>query len=283
MSAIPTAGPDNSAARATLSRRAWRVQIILLLCVLFIPVGCVTPLGVAQVYFPVGNVNQGLVLAAVLLPFLGLGGILLMVGDWRRYGRALRFVQMADDKGLTYVEAPDSRVFSSFIALPLFRKGRDGSTEYLIVGDVEGFLVTVMDYSYSQELLSLTHQKYAVSWTQTVVVVEMQTRRVPSLVIQPKGLLGALDEMLGIGTSLELPRQPDFNDHFRLISEDRDGARRCLDSTVVRRCLSRGELTLEMRGGYLAIYQTRRRAYADEVPGLIAHALWLVRALDSKA
>jgi hypothetical protein len=283
MSATPTALPDNSAARALVRRRSRRVRIALLICLLFIPVGCVTPLGVAQAYFPRGDVNTGLVIAAVVLPFLGLGGVLLMSGDWRRYGRALRFLQVADNLGLAYVEAPDAKSLSTFAPLPLFRSGRDGSTEYLIVGEVDGYLVTVMDYSYAQELPTLSYRKAQVFWTQTVVVVEMPGSRVPGLVVQPKGLLGAVTEAFGFTQSLELPRQQDFNDHFRLLSNNPDGARRCLDPRVVRRCLDRGELTLEVKTGFLAVYQARKRIYIDAVPDLIAHAVWLAKSLERNA
>ena len=97
--------PDNAAAVAVLRNRHSHEAGLFYFFLLLIPLGCVIPC-ILFGYLPQGTPGTACAIAGLGLPFVGLGGMLLMLGDRSRYGRSLGLAEQADRMGFGFIEKP---------------------------------------------------------------------------------------------------------------------------------------------------------------------------------
>jgi hypothetical protein len=271
----PTDGPtanDNAAAIASLRRRATRVLRLFYFFVLLIPGGCIGPFALFAL-FKEGTVATILMVCGLLLPFVGLGGMLLMLGDRSRYKRSLAMAEQAEQLGLRFIESPQPKDFEYLRASQFFRGAANDAAMNLMTGKIEGIPLTALDYSVAYGV-----GKYKIVSDQTVAFLHDAAEGLPSFVLYPKSWLDTLSEMLK-ERSIELPGQAAFNQRFILRTRDKEAVTRLFTSRIVELALSDSTRSVEVYEELLAVFRYKKREKPQEIPQLVEEAMSWVKAL----
>src|SRR5262249_50082037 len=148
-----------------------------------IPLGVVIPCGLA-IYAFKGTPATVAGITGLVLPLVGIAGVLLMLGDRSNYKRSLALAKQADAMGFEFIEWPTREQYDRFGRLYLFRwHGGDPARNMLVRRD-EGVKVTVLDFNSAVEA---TQTKRA--YVQTVFVVSLDDTDLPPFVLNPHGWL----------------------------------------------------------------------------------------------
>jgi hypothetical protein len=238
----PPAG-GNEVVIATLRRRRRRARTWFFIFIALIPLGCVGPIGLLR-FVPEGATTP-LMIAALFLPFVGLGGMLLMLFDRGRYSRALAAAEQAQRMGLRYIEKPAAPAYARVQALQTFNDAdaQVGAVN-LLTGDADQLPLTIVDFAFA-----VGYGKGKAVYDQTVFLVEEAVAGVPDFVLYPRSWRDKLSKLLG-DRFLEVPGQAAFNRQFALRGTEEAVA--FFNPQVVQLCLAEKDMTLEAQAGLLA-------------------------------
>jgi hypothetical protein len=271
----PRAAGRNGTAIAELERRLRRVQVIFWVCVAFMPAGCLGPLALIPV-MPQGVDSSLPLVFALLLPFVGLGGAILMLGDRSRYRRALAVARVGEEMGMTYTEKPQAAQYAWLRDLQRFRASpRKTAAFNLLEGQAGVGDVSILDYAFT-----VGSGRYSRTYDQTVVALHDAVPDVPDFQLYPGGWFKWLSRMLGEG-QVRLRGQPEFNQNFVLRGDPHD-VTTCFTDEVIDVCLQRKEMTVEVSGGTLVVARMDRKADPQDYADLLTWALNLAAALECR-
>src|SRR5262245_47623855 len=120
MPARPKKAADNSDEISRLRGRKTLTLGIFYGSIAFIPLSCIVCCGgAALIPNDTGKAIFGI--SAMLAPFVGLTGMILMWSDRSRYGRSVDLALEADELGLGFVEKPGKRDLKLVRSFQLFR------------------------------------------------------------------------------------------------------------------------------------------------------------------
>lgn len=264
ISATKSSG-GNEAVVAALRRRRNRVRTLFFAFIALIPLGCVGP--IALLRFVPGQMTTPLMIAALFLPFVGLGGMLLMLFDRGRYGRALAAAEQAERLGLRYTEKPAAPAYARLQSLQTFSNadGQVGAFN-LLTGEAEGRPLSILDFAFA-----VGYGKGKTVYDQTVFLLERAVPGVPDFVLYPRSWHDKLAKLLG-DEFLEVPGQPAFNRQFALRGDEEAVA--AFTPEVIQLCLAEEGVTLEAQGGLLAACRVGKRLDPGSYPRF---ADWMAR------
>jgi len=250
-----------------LRKRYRRTRLLFYFFLLLIPIGCGGSMGSCMVTSPQGRKMPAVIVVFGALFMGGLGGVLLMRFDLRRYGRPVELGELAQRLGLSFEIDPPPWHYSDLT--PVLR-AQGYLVPLLLSGRLEGVPVLALDLALPND---------APGKGQTAVVLPFHAVGVPDFLLRPRTLLIRLHLVLGITRPLELLGQPDFNRRFVLVGPEPEALPARFSAEVVELCLSQPRLTAVVKGGLLALFSARRLAKAQELPGLFEHARKLATAL----
>jgi predicted Zn finger-like uncharacterized protein len=131
-----------------LQKKSFRAMAWFTFWLCLMPLGLCGGCGLAML-IPNGTIQAVLGMAGILAPFVGLGGVLLMLGDRGRYSRSLAFAKVANDLDLTYTEQPGRSQRRFLNDFNLFHDPTNDSGLNHMKGARKGATVVILDYSCS--------------------------------------------------------------------------------------------------------------------------------------
>ncbi len=154
---------SNAAAIAQIKRRQGRLRLWLLLFVLMMPLGCIGPFSLFRL-IPNDQVKLAFGAAGLLLPFVGLGGTILMFSDRHKCKRPLALAGQADKMGLLFIEKPPRSYHDVLRHFQSFALADSVTVTNLLTGEMGGVTVSVIDY-----FIAAGSARYASVAQQTIV------------------------------------------------------------------------------------------------------------------
>jgi hypothetical protein len=260
----------NAAEAATVRRRHRRRLILMVVFAALMPVGCLVP-GALAFLLPDGAMTA-LCVTALVLPLVGLGGCMLMIGDWFKSRRSLALLEQAERLGLRYTERPAGGEVAWLARLRSYRfTDGGGQGANLLRGAVDDEELWAVDYTcWSDDHRSVYYQ--------TVFVLRGAVPDGPDFLVTPRGWLDKLGRIFG-DKSIELPRHEGFSRDHRIDGDDAEAVRDCLRKAVVRLLERSPELTVEVHSGDLIAQRYGHRPKPDDYPRAIAQLRELAAAL----
>jgi hypothetical protein len=268
----PTGTEGNAAALEAVRRRYRRTVFLFYFFIALMPLGCVGPCGLAMV-IPNETARAVFGMTGLLLPFVGLGGMLLMLGDRSRYKRSLTVAEQADRMGLSFTEVPAKAEYARLRQLPVFDEATKDDARNLVTGQLGGVALLAADYSYA-----IGTGRYANASTQTVLALPGAAEGLPRFLLVPRRWTDRLAKLLG-GRAIELPGRPEFNKQFTLGGLNAAAIAACFTQEAVQLCLEGKDLTAQTGEGMLVVHRENQFVDPAEYERLAAWAARLARAL----
>lgn len=196
-----TSSSENPDGMESLRRRHHRVSQWFVVFVVLIPGGCIIP-GILAMVLP-ESAKGYCVMAGILLPFVGLGGVVLMLSDQSKYRRSMALAAEGNRLGLGFIERPAASDYPPVAHLKMYGNVDEhhGGTN-LLHGTVREVPVYVMEYCYS-----IGHGKNAAAIDQTVVLMPDAVTGAPDFITTPRDWRDKLSKMLG-ESLVEFPDRP---------------------------------------------------------------------------
>lgn len=239
-----------------VQQRYYRAEAIFFGSMLLMPLGFICPCGLAM-YGPPG-LAPVFGIAGLLLPFVGLGGVLLMLGDRSRYRRALRLARLADELDLAHTYQPrkkDLAFVDPFLLLGMSRAADTEQGYNLLRGEWKGLPLQAVDYFFASPSLS---GENTVASQQTVAVFTQGFKHLPNLVIAPQTWLDRVQKKLlgsGPGKGFKVPGEEEFSSLFLVAGMDRKAILASLSEELIDLFLEDRYLSLEVRDGMLLLFR----------------------------
>ncbi len=187
---------------------------------------------------------------AIFGPFVGLGGMILMLGDRGRYGRSVELALQADELGLAFREQPSRRQVGEVSGFLAFQDHDDEHARNSLEGEYKKASLLIMDYNCSWGT-----GRYAHVIMQTVFVFPDALSAAPDLVLYPKGLLDKLADAVGLrGRAITIPGEKQMNKEYGLYSDREKQAVALFTPDVVDACLEERKLVVEVNRGTLLVF-----------------------------
>jgi hypothetical protein len=269
--------------------KCWRqrVSLIYYAAMVEMPIGFLLPCiatGIINMNHLGLHYAQIAMLSAILLPLVGLAGVLLMRFDRNRSLRSLAIARLADEHGMRYWHQPPAEEFADlrdlhFINLEHVIPG--GSGENLVVGTFKKRPLMVIDYSYNHH-----YGNKIANTQQTIVLFRDELVSLPDFVVVRQGFGARLEQLIGetpFGKRLKVPDENEFNERFTLAGQDRSAVVACLTSEVIDLLLEQAGLTILVQDGKLMVARQNVLVPASEYEQLLLTATKLMRALERAA
>jgi SUKH-4 immunity protein of toxin-antitoxin system len=214
---------------------------------LFVPLSVVG--GVALMWVDHRIVQAFACTLAMLGPFAGLAGLMLMAGDQSRYRRALAIAIFGDKLGLRYTEPPNPQMVSLVNCFYPFEGHTDEAAHNCLAGEIENTPVVIMDYSCSWGRGGFAPVKHL-----TVFVFPGAVPRTPDLLLSPKSWLTRMASNIVGGNAIQIPGQEQVNKAYNLYSAEPHLAASVFTGEIAAICLQEKKLVIEVRRGALLIF-----------------------------
>lgn len=240
---------DNASAIAGIRRKLAIANAVLIGSLALIPLGFLCPCGFSMIIFDTSAALATVcAISSFLLPFVGLGGLLLMAGDRSRYVRALAVAQVAQSRKLKYTYEPKSSKYRLLRSFRLFT-GADHERAYnLMVGKMAQLPFFALDYSHAYGSGGSAIVYYA-----SVTVFQAGFEGLPAFVLYPRGWFDKLSDFIA-GAPLKFSPSKKFNKAFVVIGDERSAIENLFTDRFVELCLSEPNLTIELRDSMLVAY-----------------------------
>jgi hypothetical protein len=232
-----------------LKRRLTMAYVILFSSIAMIPLGFICPCGISIALADASmGAAAGFGIASLLLPFVGLGGLLLMTGDRSKYVRGLAVAEVAESRRFRYAYEPKKKQYQFLRSFRLLDDPDDEFASHLMTGKIDKIPVTALDYSHAYGLGTA-----AIVYRATVVVFMGGFEQTPSFVLYPKGWLDKLRDLIS-GRPLKFSTSKAFNETFAIVGDEPSRIEAIFDERLVKLCLKEDNLMLEVRQGRLLAY-----------------------------
>jgi hypothetical protein len=223
-------------------------------------------------------------LAAVILPLFGLGGVLLMAFDFRRSRRCLQLARQADALGLSYTYQPSREeiaLFSSLKFVNMLRVTHAVADKNLLQGMFKKRSIIGVDFSFSH---NYGNRLYNVQ--QTIVVFRESFQLLPDFVVVSLWMGEKFEQFIGgspIGKKFKIPEEDEFNRLFSVAGERRSAILGCLTPKLIDLCLQDDRLTFLIQDGMLLVARRDTVLAANEYEDFLSTASLLARELEPAA
>ena len=284
---MPTIEKHNAEEIAKLRRWRLRSSILFFASLIEMPLTLIVACGVTGF---INMHNLGLqyaqisMLCAILLPLVGLAGVLLMRFDRRHSARALEIARLADERGLRYTYQPDGddlAFMAAFKFINLERVMEGGSGKNLMQGTFKKRPLTAVDYSYNH-----FYGNKVLNTQQTIVVFTEGFDSLPEFVVVKQWFGEKLEQLIAgtpFGKKFKIPDEDEFNQHFIVAGNERKEILACLTSQVIDRMLDDHRLTFLIQDGMLLVARQGTIISEREYEDFLLAASKLARELSRDA
>ena len=268
---------------AEIKRRLRRATTIFIVSLIAMPVGFVGPCLVGAIlrqFIP--NLSPYVPLSGLLLPLVGLFGVLLMTASRRQYKNALAMATFADERGLRYTYEPprgsvDFLDVRRFVTMP--NMNETGVAAHLVQGVYKKRSLAATEYGYNYVFANRVKQA-----NQTVVVFFDGFQKMPAFAVFPYGWGEAFLQAVGataLPERFKVPGEKEFNRRFAVAGEERDRILDLLTADVIDCFLADDRLTAEVSDSVLVVFRRDTVVWADGYEDLLLQASRLARALEA--
>lgn len=258
-----------------LRKKKTTVQRVLWGCLALMPASLIGGCGLAIV-IPHDTLRAVFGMVAVLGPFVGLAGILLMWNDRGRYDRALDLARQGDRLGLAYSEQATEAEHEQVAAFQVFNEHTSDYAVNQLTGQIDDTQVLVMDYN-----CAWGGGASANVIRQTVIILHDAVSNVPELILYPKTLLQKLAETVGLGdNAVKISGADKFNRTYGLYSKQRNKSAALFAAKLVAFCLKEKDLVVEVMGGNLLVYWAETNIMPEQLKDRLATAVELAQLLQ---
>jgi hypothetical protein len=212
---------------------------------------------------------------AIFGPFVGLGGMILMLGDRGRYVRSVDLALEADELGMAFREKPSRRQIGEVSGFLAFQDHTDEHARNSLEGEHKSTTLLIMDYNCSWG----TGTSAQVT-LQTVFVFPDSLPEAPDLLLYPRGLLDKMAEAVGLRKRpIAIAGEKQMNKEYGLYTDREKKAVALFSPDVVDVCLEERTLVLEINRGTLLVFWSDTYVKPAELHDRLATALRLKKLL----
>jgi hypothetical protein len=190
--------------------------------------------------------------------------------------RAAAMADACETMGFRFTEKVDKRMLATFTRIPLFHRGHSPTAYYAMEGEVGGWPVTAMQYSYTTGSGKSQHTHY-----QTVAIIH-GADDLPDFELRPKSFWRKIGEALGL-VSIKFANNPAFMSAYYLTGPDEKALRATFTPATLAWFAERRNWTVESQDSFLAVYQQDKACAADQYPQRVANALAMLRQLQGES
>lgn len=243
--------------------------------VLWIPVTLVIPT-ILAIFLLEGMTAQLLGLGAVLLPMVGLAGLLLMANDLSKAKHHLNIAVVGQEMGLRFFQKADPQSLDDLNQFSSFWFADATSGQFQLSGQLNGVLVEILEY-----ILEDRARAAPVFHVQTVFLFQHGIEDIPSFVARPRYLVGSIREALGWETIQIADRvgATEFQRNFILLGDDPEYVVDIFTDEMIELCLEEPTLTVEVQGDLLLLHRRGQIVKPESYDAVVALGLQWVRAL----
>lgn len=212
---------------------------------------------------------------ALLGPFAGLAGLMLMGIDRPRYRRAIGFAMAGDKLGLQYVEKPGKSLVGQVNGFRPFDGHTDEAARDCLTGKCGQGNVIFMDYSCSWGRGGLAAVK-----NETVFVFPSAAPRVADFFVSPKTWLTKLTANFLSGNTVAVPGNDGFNNAYSLVAANAIFGAAVITKEIAALCLQEKCLIIEVRHGSILVMWSGVYIEPNQLANRLATAQRLVQLLN---
>jgi hypothetical protein len=219
------------------------------------------------------NKEQLCLIAACLLPFVGLAGVFWMGSNWSRYKRAWLIAEFAARLHLNFVEEPEDKDYEWLARFQSLNARAAILGANLARGSFEQFEVMVLDLNAQQP--SMTAKSVT---NQTVFVVQDGVGGVADFALRKRAKGFGFSNRSSPPAGAEFDRG-EFDKQFEVTVPDPAAASFYMDDEVAALCHSASDCAVEVHRGSLIVFRPNTLLGPERYPDLLSHTAELARAL----
>lgn len=182
--------------------------------------------------------------------------------------RIAQIRQVAEAMGFAFHESiPDTGLAQWTGALPLFHQGHSRRADCVLIGEIAGQPVVLMDYTYV-----IGSGKGSASHPQTVAIFTQGGRGLPDFDLSPENLFHKIGQVFGY-QDIDVESNEEFSRRYLLRGPDESAVRAAFGPEVVAFLAAQPGWSIQAREGRLAVFRADHRAKPPTFPAFLADAL----------
>jgi hypothetical protein len=205
-----------------------------------------------------------LILAPLIIPIAALFILLNIIKQGKQRTEALsRFAATA---GLNFIGADSFNSFPGYQYFRIFNlgSGYGRQIENAIKGSVNGFQVSVFDYTYYVTFSTRKIRK------QTVVVIDSPRLCLPLFSLQPKGKRSLFNTF---GNGIDVSSNPSFSNKYLILGKDEIRIKQIFDKKAISHFDTIEGFTVEGGGSRILFYKDDMLAEPNQISWMINEAV----------
>jgi hypothetical protein len=211
--------------------------------------------------------EPAIIVALGIAGTIGLLGVVIVAVVKKERERREAMRQVAATMGFRFAEKQGADDVAPFVGeLPLFQRGHSKKAPAVLTGETAGRPVTVLDWQFT-----VGGGKNSHTYQQTVVVFP-EVGGLPDFEAAPEHLLHRIGQVFGY-QDIDIESDEAFSKAVLLRGNDEAAIRRVFNANVRGLMRREAKLSIESRGGRLAIYRSGKRCEPAQVPAFLADAL----------
>jgi hypothetical protein len=208
-----------------------------------------------------------IIVAVAVAGSIGLVAAIIFLAIKKERERREAMRRVASTMGFTYAEKLGAEDVAPIVGeLPLFNRGHSKKAPSVLTGQTVGRAVTVLDWQFT-----VGGGKNSHTYQQTVVVFP-EVGGLPDFEAAPENFLHRIGQVFGY-QDIDIESDEEFSKAVLLRGDDEAAIRRVFNANVRGLMRQEAKLSIESRGGRLAIYRSGKRCEPAQVPAFLADAL----------
>jgi hypothetical protein len=214
-----------------------------------------------------------------LIPFLAIGGVLLLVGgifivsQQMEKQRTEALAAAAQGMGFAFEPEGDVEVMKGFGDLPLYGRGHSKRVRNVMTGKAGERDVKLFDYRYTTGSGKNSH-----TWSQTVAVFPQGAAGLPDFLLAPENILHKIGQVFGY-QDIDFDASPDFSSHYLLRGSDETAIRSAFGAEALAYFGQERGWHVEVAAGNVGIYRSDKRCKPEELPAFREQVSAVLRAV----
>jgi hypothetical protein len=205
-----------------------------------------------------------------ILAVLAVAGGIVYLAWWVEKKRREGMQRAATAMGFSYLEE-DPGILA--VPLPLMNRGHSRKARHVLTGELAGYPVRVMDYSYV-----IGGGKNRTTHRQTVALFPKGGEGLPSFELAPENFLHKLGQVFGY-QDIDFPQNEDFSRQYLLRGGNEEEIRRVFSGETLAFLAGKPGWSVQVGGASMALFRARRAAKPEEIPAFLADALTIMNGL----
>ena len=223
--------------------------------------------------------NIALFLGAVI----ALVGIPILVFRYLAKKRSEALKVVADSLEFSFSREGPHFLVESLRPFDLFSKGRSRRILNAMNGRNNDIGVTIMDYRYKTRSSSSGNRRSgSQTWSQTVVLLDVDDLQLPTFVIRPENLFHKIGSTFGY-QDIDFETHPTFSKRYLLRGPDEEAIRNAFTTEFLSSFERHKGLSMECDGNRIICYRPGKRIAPEKVRPFLEGAIENVRPFLNKS